>query len=181
MRPAPCLTLCLLTLAALGCGGRSSRPDASLARLVEQEEARRAARVAVAAVDVDPFGLASAAVALEAMGVLYVPGPQAQVAPPTKAPASPGWREGAPPSWGSFVVPMSPELTDDAQADAGASADEADQGDDESRPGRRRGNGRQKPRVRLRILDLKINDRPVSFSGSVKNLDSVQFRMTIKM
>ena len=184
MRPAPCLALCLLAMTATACAGRAGRPDADVARIVEREEARLAASTAVAAVDVEPVELASAAVALETLGILFVPNPKttADADGPAREPAPAGWVEGAPPSWGAtYVVPLSPDLDGQPDVDVDGSADDAEAGDDESRPGRRRGKGQQKPKVRLRILDLKINDRPVSFSGSVKNLDSIQFRVTIRM
>jgi hypothetical protein len=180
---APCLALCLFALALTGCSGRAARPDAEVARIIEREDAKRARSAAIAAVDVDPVELASAAVALETLGILYVPEARTTAADaPARAPAAEGWNEGAPASWGlTFVVPQAMDVEDEIEPDPEEVADDEAAGDDESRPGRRRGNGQKRPRVRVQILDMKLKNNPVSFSGSVKNLDSVQFRMTIRM
>ena len=184
MRPVPCLALCLVGFVLTGCAARTDRPDSDVARIVEREEARRAASTAVALADVEPVELASAAVALETLGILYVPNARELVATdaPAREPAVAGWVEGTPPSWGAtYVVTLAPQLDEPMDAGVEASSDDADAGDDDSRPGRRRGNGQQRPKVRLQILNLKVNELPLSFSGSVKNMNSVQFRVTLRM
>jgi hypothetical protein len=189
MRPAPrllsCLTLCVLATAPIGCA-RHVRPDGEVARTVEREDRRLAELTAVVSVDLEPLELASAAVAVETLGLLYLPDRRTSPPPsePTQAPRPPGWLEGTPrwlahpwafpasPDWTGLLEPGAQALADE---DAGGS-DEGDAVADRERDGRGR-----RPRLRVNFLKLRIKDRPVSFSGSAKGTESVQFKATIRM
>jgi hypothetical protein len=179
-----CLGLCVLMVALTGCA-RQARPDAEVAKRVEREDRRLAELTAVAAVDIEPFELASASVAIETLGLLYVPDRRQAPPPPepTQAPRQPGWLEGTP-RWLAhpWAFPASADWTGLIEPGAQALADDGDDGSDDSNSGSDRERGRRaKPRIRVNLFNLRINDRPVSFSGSAKGTDSVQLRATIRM
>ena len=183
MRPAPCLALCVLAIGVVGCSAPPVRPDAEVARIVEREDRRQRPTVAVAELDLQPLELASAGVALEALELLYVPnrGHQNTAPASARAPVPAGWHE-APASWLGYPGPVSTDAEELRSVDPEVSAisfdtDAAPSSDED---GDRRGGGGKRPRVRLNFLNLKINDNPISFSGSLKGMGNLQLRATIR-
>jgi hypothetical protein len=187
-RPAMCLAYFVLVIGTAGCGSRAVRPDAHVARIVEREDLRQA-RTAARKADVEPVELASAGVALEALELIYVPTPRQPDAAPAlaRAPVPAGWHE-APASW--LILPAP-----DVRLASGSGIGGVDQpaeghrffvsldGDstsDGADDPERRGGGNSKPRVRLNLLNLKINDNPISFSGSLKGTGNLILRATIR-
>lgn len=207
MRPRLCLALCVLAFALTGCNARRDGAlDTEMARLVDRVEQRveaeRRAELAVAALaarDLAPIEYASAGMALETLGLLYIPDPRQKVArrgseteSETIAPSEwlPNWIHGPHPSWLAHQTPSPTEVTDPMMPDLAWTplAEWDDMGDnesseasDEGRPGRRRGSGRSKPKIRVNLFQLRVAGQPVSFSGSVKDLKGVQIKLKVRL
>ena len=181
-RPARRMVFALfvLSIGLTGCSVHSGRPDALVARVVEREERRQAQKAAVAAVDLDPLELSSVGLMIETLSLLYVPERRQETA---ELPGSaPGWHYSPPTAWMAYPFPLA--LTWDMSPEQNAFA--PGEGDGKSNDGRASDgivtqdpNGR--PRVRLNFLKFRINNRPISFSGSAKGLKGVQLRATIKL
>ena len=189
-RPLSCFTVFGLLFGLTGCSARPDRTDSVVARIVEREDRRQAQRTATAAIDFEPMELASAVAAIEAVALLYVSDGQRQEAEaesePTASVSVPGWHYHAPAAWAAQPWPLSmgggwDETLDDAgtskrrQSIGGltVSSEEKDAGPD--------GRARRKLRLGFNLLRLRIKDRPVSFSASLKGLKGVQVKATIKM
>lgn len=192
-RPVSYLAACALFLGLTGCGTRSDRVDAEVAKIVQREDRRQAQRAAVAALDLETLELASAAAAIEAMALLYVPAVTGQDGEsaaaggetPTASATVPGWHYEAPAGWAAQPWPLTMDGDWDPALDAGRSkrresfggltlaADTKDTG-----TGRR---GSKKLRLGMNLLKMRINNLPVSFSGSLKGLKGFTIKATIKM
>jgi hypothetical protein len=193
--PASCITSCiaffLLAIGTAGCGSPAVRPDAHVARIVEREDLRQARSADRSRNEVEPIELASAGVALEALELVYVPDTRKPdpTPAPARAPVPTGWHE-APASWlilpaADLRLPADSRLSGDDQGGEAQSFflsldgdGNSDAGDDSD--GRKGGGGRSKPRVRMDLFKLKINDNPVSFSGSLKGSGNLLLRATIR-
>ena len=177
----------LLLVGSTGCATRADRPDKDVAAMVEREDRRLAQLTAVAAVDMDPFELMSPGVAIESMALLVV-GDDRRSASTTSDDgseplgAAPGWFYDAPASWGprpwSFAAGegMDGSFTHLRKSAGGKGSEGAlaiEAGDGEGKGG--------KPKVRFNFLRMRVKDRPVSFSGSLKGLKAVQVKATIKL
>lgn len=207
MRPRFCLALCVLTFALTGCNAqRDPALDAKMAQLVDRVEQRveaeRRAELAVAALaarDLAPIEYASAGMALETLGLLYIPDPRQN---PARRPSDadsetidpsewlPNWIHGPHPSWLGQQPPQSTDVIGPSTADLAwaslAEWDDAQAGNqsevsDEARPGRRRGSARKKPKIRVNLFQLRVAGQPVSFSGSVKDLKGVQIKLKLRL
>lgn len=180
-RGLPCLVLCAVTLLSGGCRTTTAaRPDADVARTVEREDLRVARLTAVAAVDFDAFELMSPGAGLEAIALLSAPAnPRADAAVAEEPPGrAEGWDYDAPAEWG--VQPWSFSASGAEGWDA--------RGVSRSAGGRGEGalaletdGGGGKPKLRFNFLRLRVNERPVSLSGSLKGLKGVQVKATIKL
>jgi hypothetical protein len=172
--------LFVLSTGLTGCAVHSGGPDALVARVVEREERRQAQRAAVAAVDLDPLELSSAGLILETLSLLYVP--EARQASAEMPGSAPGWHYSPPTAWMAYPFPLaltwdvSPEQNAFASGDGDGKSDDGPASDGVVTQD---SNGR--PRVRLNFLKFRINNRPISFSGSAKGLKGVQLRATIKL
>ena len=183
-RRLPSVVLMVALFAAVtGCAGYGNRPDAEVARAVRLEEERRAPSAALAAADVEALQLTPAGVAIETMGLLYVPPARHEPAPPARAPAEAGWLHGPPAALRSHPLLMRLDGSSSDQAEAHDGSDEESEGvvDEGSRRGRRRSGATKKPRFKFDVLDVKINDNPIKMDVTVRDLKSVEFSWTLRM
>jgi hypothetical protein len=189
IHPLACVLSALLLVGSTGCATRADRPDAEVARVVEREDLRVARLTAVAALDLESFEILSAGVAIESMALLMVGDERhdASTTPDDGAEplgAAPGWHYDAPASWGarpwSFAAGegMDGSLTQRLKSAGGKDSHE---GALAIETGEGEGRGGGKPKVRFNFLRMRVKDRPISFSGSVKGLKSVQLKATIKL
>lgn len=186
--PVSYLAACALFLGLSGCSARTDRADAEVAKIVEREDRRQAQRTAVAALDLETLELASAAAAIEAMALLYVPAVEDIAAGaedgPAASAAAPGWHYEAPAGWAAQPWPLSMEGDLEKAVETGG-------------PSKRReglggltlapdtkdgGSGKRSRKLKLgfNLLRMRIKDRPINFSGSLKGLKGVQVTATIK-
>jgi hypothetical protein len=169
----------LVMLAGLaGCNSRGGRPDAEVARCVEREDRRFAGTTAVAAADLTPLGIVSDAAWIEAVALLAVR-PEPPAPEPEPVGRAEGWHYDAPASWGiqpwSFAQ-VDPGESSELHRSSGRRAEGAlaiEGGGEEGDKG--------KLKLRYDFLRLRIKDRPVSISGSLKGVKSVQLKATIKL
>ena len=179
---------------AAGCGAATGRPDAEVARLVDEEDRRHAAArdrhlIELAAADLSPLELAAAGAAIETLALLYVPDQAAPApVPPRAAPAvaaeesNPNWVEGPPPSWLDQPWPHSQAMDPDGAGAVSAAGRGSGKGGDYGPLAVDGGDGKSgKPKLRMDLLNLNFRGRPVSVSTSLKGLKGVQFKATIKM
>ena len=188
LRPLAYLTLLLLLVGSTGCATRAERPDADVTAMVEREDRRLAQLTAVAAVDMDPFELMSPGLAIESMALLVV-GDEKRSASTTPDDgseplgAAPGWFYDAPAAWGprpwSFAVGEGMDGSSTYLRKAGG-GDKGSEGALAIEAGDGNGKG-GKPKVRFNFLRMRVKDRPISFSGSLKGLKAVQVKATIKL
>ena len=177
------LALCVAAMLSGGCRTSAGRPDADVARTVEREDLRVARLTAVAAVDFDAFELMSPGAGLEAITLLSAPADPraAEAAADEPVGRAEGWEYDAPAEWGVQPWSFSASGADgwDARGMSrsaggrgeGALALETDGGE----------GGSGKPKLRFNFLRLRVNERPVSLSGSLKGLKGVQVKATIKL
>ena len=178
--------LVLLSVGSTGCNTRAVRPDAEVARLVEQEERRLSHSGAIASVDLETFDLSSVGMAIEAMALVMVGGDPSRAAPPPTASApigaAEGWHYEAPSAWGANPWSLAASEPDGLGASKLAKHPQhrsesaiaiEDGGED--------GRGGGKPRLRFNLLRLRVKEHPVSFSGSMKGTKGMQLKATIKM
>ena len=162
--------------------------------MVEREDRRLAQRTAVAVLDLETLELASVAAAIEAMALLYVPAATdtnpdpaagAPKTPPLAAAPAPGWHYEAPAGWAAQPWPLTMDGDWDEALEAGRSKRRESFGGltlaadtNDTRSGRR---ASRKLRLGMDLLKMRINNLPVSFSGSLKGLKGFQVKATIKM
>ena len=187
--PVSYLAACALFLGLTGCSARADRADAEVAKIVEREDRRQAQRAAVAALDLETLELASAAAAIEAMALLYVPAPEdkpadVEVAPPASAEA-PNWHYEGPAGWAAQPWPLSMEGDADAaalQTDGRSKRREGIGGLTLAPDAKDGGSGKRSGKLKLgfNLLRMRIKDKPINFSGSLKGLKGVQVTATVK-
>ena len=184
LRPLSCVGLCLLAVASTGCAARTGAIDAEVERLVEREDRRQVLQSAVAAaadLELGPIDLASARVWVEALGLVVAPAEGSaseQVVPPIGA--AEGWDYQPPASW--MLQPLQFASAEQLKFSADSHKSDGPRGLiglDTSGDGEDGKGG--KPKLLVNLLRMRINNAPVSFSGSVKGFKGVQLKATIKM
>ena len=178
-RTPSCIGLVLLA-GLTGCNTRVGRPDAEVARKVQREDRRLAQATALAAADLTPLGVVSDAAWIEAVALLVVKSPPPAPEPEPVGRAD-GWHYDAPATWGDQPWSLSPpDVEGSAASDLWRKPNRREEGALALEGGGDEG-GKGKPKLRFNFLRLRIKDRPVSFSGSLKGLKSVQVKATIKL
>jgi hypothetical protein len=191
--PLVALCLCALPLLSTGCSLRSARPDAEVARIVEREERRErrlaAQRAALAEADFENLDLTRAAALIDAIALLAVDYRARADATPTPADpplgAAAGWRYDAPAGWTVSTAPLSMQwdksLWDHPATRHLRAGDGDDDGSASAGPWEMQQNDRGRPQIFLNFLRMRINNLPVSFSGSLRKSKGLQLRATVKM
>jgi hypothetical protein len=156
----------------------------------ERREARVAAqRAALADADLEAPEFAGVAALIDALALLVVPDrpndPATAAGASAPIGAAAGWHYEAPAGWAVSHVPLSMEWDKSLwERPAGRHFGSGDGDGEESTsvgPLEMQKNERGRPQIFLNFLRMRIANRPVSFSGSLKHSKGLQLRATVKM